>query len=342
MPPPPNHDPSLVINKYESKIGSLGRPLGGFLTWLAILLIISFTLIGYFLFSLTAPSGREEQKFSIESGSGVREIGANLKSAGLIRNELSFYLASLLWSDPTALMAGDYLIPAGTGVRDLLQKFTTGDFIPPVVRITHIEGERVRTLATRVSPLLENFDATEFINLAEPYEGQIFPDTYLVPPEFNAEQLFQLMRDNFNTRTSTLSPSLDEHPFLTRTEIIILASILEREANTVESKRLVSGVLQNRLRIGMALQVDASIEYVLDKPLSELTPEDLRIDTPYNTYLNTGLPPTAIGNPGLTALEAVLNPIPSDYFFYITGNDGLFYYARDFDQHRINIANHLR
>src|SRR3989344_2097250 len=90
--------------------------------------------------------------------------------------------------------------------------------------------------------------------------------------------------------------------------------------------RLVSGILQNRLEIGMALQVDASMEYVLDKPLSELTPEDLELDTPYNTYLYPGLPPTAIGNPGLLAIDAVLNPTPSPYFFYVTGTDGNFYY----------------
>jgi UPF0755 protein len=92
----------------------------------------------------------------------------------------------------------------------------------------------------------------------------------------------------------------------------------------------------------MPLQVDASIEYVLDKPLSELQPEDLKIESPYNTYLNIGLPPTPIGNPGLVAIEAILRPIKTEYMFYITGTDGNFYYAKDFAEHRQNIAKYLR
>lgn len=105
-------------------------------------------------------------------------------------------------------------------------------------------------------------------------------------------------------------------------EILALASIIEREANSPDSMKLVSSVLQNRLEIGMALQADASIEYVLDKPLKELTPEDLKIDSPYNTYLYTGLPPTPIGNPGLDAIMAVLQPAESEYFYYITDEEG--------------------
>jgi UPF0755 protein len=106
--------------------------------------------------------------------------------------------------------------------------------------------------------------------------------------------------------------------------------------------KMVSGILQNRLSIGMALQTDASIEYVLDKPLSELSAEDLDLDTPYNTYMYPGLVPTPIGNPGLLAIDAVLNPTPSDFFYYITGNDGNFYYAETFEEHKQNIYKYLQ
>ena len=133
-----------------------------------------------------------------------------------------------------------------------------------------------------------------------------------------------------------ISKNLSEH------DVVILASIIEREANSTTSMKLVSGILQNRLALDMALQVDASMEYILEKPLKELTAEDLKIDTPYNTYLYRGLPPTAIGNPGLDAIMAVLEPTPSEYMFYITGTDGEFYYAKNFDEHRLNIAKYLR
>ena len=162
-----------------------------------------------------------------------------------------------------------------------------------------------------------------------------------MPKDYTALELFTLMRSTFDAKIAPLDTEIQNHS-LSLDEIIILASILEREANSLDSKRIVSGILQTRLDIGMALQVDASMEYVLQKPLSLLTAEDLDTDSPYNTYLYPDLPPTPIGNPGLEAIEAVLNPEPSDYLFYITGDDGNFYYARDFEEHKINIARHLR
>jgi UPF0755 protein len=124
--------------------------------------------------------------------------------------------------------------------------------------------------------------------------------------------------------------------------VLILASLLEREANSEESMRMVSGILQNRLAEGMRLQVDASLEYVLERPLSTLDASDLDIDNPYNTYRYGGLPPSPIGNPGLQAILAVLDPIESNYFYYITDEDGNFHYARTFDEHKLNIAKYLR
>jgi len=124
--------------------------------------------------------------------------------------------------------------------------------------------------------------------------------------------------------------------------VINMASLLEREANTEESMKMVSGILQNRLAEGMRLQADASLEYVLNRPLGTLTAEDLEIDSPYNTYRYDGLPPTPIGNPGLTSIMAVLEPTPSDYFYYLTDEDGEFHYAKTFDEHRANIKRYLR
>ena len=149
------------------------------------------------------------------------------------------------------------------------------------------------------------------------------------------------MLSTYEEKQAARADMIAAHP-LSEYEILILASIIEREARSEESMRIVSGILQNRLAIGMALQADASIEYVLNKPLNELVPEDLEIDTPYNTYLYPGLPPTPIGNPGLMAIDAVLTPIESDYFYYITDDSGEFHYAETYDAHRRNIAEYLR
>ena len=148
-------------------------------------------------------------------------------------------------------------------------------------------------------------------------------------------------------RAADMGAIIDSASTLSEYDVLILASIVEREANDEESMRMVAGIFQNRLDIGMALQADASIEYVLDVPINELREGELaqslrELDSPYNTYLYPGLPPTPIGNPGLQAISAVLNPLPSDYYYYITGNDGVFYYAETLDEHNANIARYLR
>ena len=191
--------------------------------------------------------------------------------------------------------------------------FTQGDFDTNLVRFTHFEGERATILAERADKTLQNFDAEAFLRTAIPLEGKLFPDTYFIPLSFTEEDLLNLMLATFEEKTAPLKDDIQNHN-LDLEEIIILASIIEREANTPESKKLVSGVLQNRLETGMPLQADASIEYVLNKPLSELTPEDLEMESSYNTYLNKGLPPTPIGNPGLEAIVSVLEPTESQFF----------------------------
>jgi UPF0755 protein len=154
------------------------------------------------------------------------------------------------------------------------------------------------------------------------------------------------MRETYTQTTQPLREQIAASS-LTENEMLILASILEREANSPESMSIVSGILQNRLAIGMPLQADATIEYVLDTPLGELPPGQLaaklrELDSPYNTYLYLGLPPTPIGNPGLTAITAVLNPRETPYFYYVTGNDGKFYYAESYNEHLRNIDRYLR
>ncbi len=128
----------------------------------------------------------------------------------------------------------------------------------------------------------------------------------------------------------------------TEKEIITLASILEREANDEASMGLVAGILLDRLEEKHPLQVDATFEYILGKTSAELTAEDLKLDSPYNTYTNLGLPPTPISNPGLMAIEAVLDPVDSPYFYYLTGDDGTFHYARTFEEHKQNKERYLR
>jgi UPF0755 protein len=149
------------------------------------------------------------------------------------------------------------------------------------------------------------------------------------------------MQNTYEERLTPLREQIATSGY-TEKEIITLASIIEREANSETSMRMVSGVLHNRLSIDMALQVDAVFEYAIGRGSAELTESDLLLDSPYNTYTRAGFPPTPIGNPGMVAILAALNPIQHNYLYYLTGTDGEFYYAETFDRHRQNKARYLR
>lgn len=309
-----------------------------------IILINIFALAALYLLSYlqAAPSDFPVDKpITIEMGTSLREVVAIMKEENVVSSEYALYIYMLLKHEGESVKASTYVFESPLKLNEVAKRLIAGDHDSDLVRLTFTEGERATIIADRASASLKAFDKTRFLELAKDKEGYLFPETYFVPTDFTAEDLFTLMSDTFFEKISTFDEQILDSPLLLE-EIIILASILEREANTVESKAIVSGILQKRLEIGMALQVDASMEYILDKPLSELTAEDLKRESPYNTYLNRGLPPTAIGNPGLVTITAVLKPIPTTYFFYITGDDGEFYYANDFEGHKRNIARYLR
>ncbi len=311
---------------------------------LPVFLFLLIVLIGNFFYKYlqTPPSNFPiEVPIEIEKGTSLSEAVKIAKDTNLVRSEFALYVLMLLEHKDNSIKASTYVFERPLSLSELALELTKGNHRADLVKITNTEGETAIQIADRAYEILTNFDKETFIQLARPNEGKLFPDTYLIPKNFTAEELYELLTTTFEQKISAYEEEILNHQ-LTLDEIIILASILEREANSVESKRYVSGILQRRLSISMPLQVDASLEYVLNKPLKDLTAEDLDTDSPYNTYLNYGLTPTPIGNPGIEAIEAVLNPIESDYLFYITGDDGNFYYAKNFDGHRLNIEKYLR
>ncbi len=278
---------------------------------------------------------------TIEQGTEVRAITEILEQKNVVKSAALLYYTLVLLHDPTNVKASSYQFEEPLATFAVAKLLTEGDFDTDLVRFTHFEGERATLIAKRAAEVLPNFNSEQFLLSAVPLEGRLFPETYFVPASFTDTELLTLLNDTFTEKISEFNPQIEKHP-LSLEEILILASIIEREANDLESKHLVSSVLQNRMEIGMALQADASIEYTLDKPLAELTPDDLKVDSPYNTYLYPGLPPTPIGNPGLDAIQAVLEPAESDYYYYITDNEGEFHYAKTYNEHLQNIEHYLR
>ena len=279
----------------------------------------------------------------IESGSGVRDITDQLQQNGVVKSSNLLYYVLRFFYDTTKLKASTYVFEKLVDTFSVADNLIKGEFGNDLVKVTLIEGKRARTIADSAAKVLPRFDKQRFIVEAEKHEGRLYPDTYKVPKTFTDIELLSLMLKTFEEKVAIpYQKEIAQHK-LSLDEIVILASIVEREANSEESMKMVSGILQNRLEIGMPLQADASIEYVLDKKLSKLSASDLKeTDSPYNTYLNPGLPPTAIGNPGLKAILAVLRPTKTDYLYYITDREGNFHYAKTYAEHLRNINRYLR
>ena len=298
-----------------------------------------------FYFWQSAPADFTPQTIVVAPGESVAQISKNLAEANVVQSELVLSTILRYWQDPTQIKATTYNFTKPQTSFEVAQTLIEGEFANDLTSVTFIEGMRAKDYALNAAKTLPEVNAKEFLSLTAELEGSLFPETYYVPDDFSTQQLVTLLTD---THAATIEELLahSDTP-LSNNEIITLASIVEREANTPESMAIVAGVFLNRIEVGMPLQADASIEYVIDVPLGELTPGQLaaelrELDSPYNTYLNPGLPPTPIGNPGRTALAAVINPTPSDYFYYITGDDGEFYYAETYRQHLLNIERHLR
>jgi UPF0755 protein len=312
------------------------RPMIGLALFIALLWVVSLSGL------VRAPKDFPvSEAIVIPRGLTASEIADQMEQQGVVRSDLLLYLVLLWRHDPSSIQAGTFIFERPLSVFAVADQITTLGASENLVVLTLPEGYTAEEFAGLASASLPNFDAADFHTTAVAQEGYLFPDTYYVPADFTAEELRTLLLTTFEQKTEQLQARIKEHP-LGEYGVLTLASLLEREANTEESMKIVSGILQNRLQDGIRLQVDASMEYVLDRPLNTLSPDDLEIDSPYNTYLYGGLPPTPIGNPGLQSVLAVLEPTLTDYLYYITDEDGNFYYAETFDEHRENIAKYLQ
>lgn len=285
--------------------------------------------------------------FIVAPGSSLSTITVKAEEAGLVRSPFLLYTLLSLRYDPSRIKANAYTFVEPSSVFAVARILGTGAGSDIATRLTIPEGMRIRDVATLVAATIPNISAAEYENAAAGKEGYLFPETYFVPSHYQASDLVNLQLDTFAQQTAEIQSRLTSSSPHTLTEIVTLASIVEAEANNSESMRLVAGVFENRLAAGMPLQADATIEYDLDQDLNELSDGTLakelrQRDTPYNTYRYRGLPPTPIGNPGLTALEAVVTPQTSDYFYYLTAPDGTFHYAKTLAEHNANIEHYLR
>ena len=315
-------------------------------TILALIFLIISILAVVEIFYLTPPEPFPVGKLiSIESGAPIVEISNILESNNIVRSGTVFKLATILSRKDKKLQAGDYFFDHPISTYEVMNRIVTGRHGLDPTRVTIFEGTSNVEIAKQLSSYFPEFDPLVFLQRSRELEGYLFPDTYFFLPNVTAETVIETMQSHFNRKIETLATSTQEVELKygrNLHEIITIASIIEEEAYKEEDRYKISGVLWNRIEIGMPLQVDATFLYFLGKNTYKLTLEDLKFDSPYNTYKYKGLPPGPITNPGLSAIKAALAPTETDYLYYLADRKGNTYYAKDFETHKINKAKYVR
>lgn len=277
---------------------------------------------------------------SVPEGASFTEVASLLKNSRIISSAYVLRLLVESVGGAENVRAGDYLFEKPEGALAVAYRLTHGEYRLEQVKVVFPEGITVTKMADILSENLPNFDTQKFLSLAYTKEGYLFPDTYFFFVNTKPEDVVATLSEKTE---SVLVEYADAIASSTRSreEIVTMASIIEEEARGVEDQHIVSGILWKRFDVGMALQVDATFAYTLGKESHELTNTDLESDSPYNTYTRTGLPPTPISNPGRSALEAALSPTTTPYWYYLTGSDGITYFAETFEDHKKNKERHL-
>lgn len=317
------------------------------ISFFAIACFVFFAGIGLMLFLLFAPVSPDlnTQSFVVTKGDTITSISEKLVEKGVLRSSLSLRLLAKLSADSHVIQPGTYKLSPHMSPRELLTALLseTQD-----VWVTLKEGWRSEEMAELLaSKLQESFDPSEFITLAKPVEGKLFPDTYLFSKEMTAPAVFAKLTSTFEDKYEQAMDT-DGQGVLSKKDTIILASLVEREGLGETDSRIVAGIIINRLNAKMPLQVDATLQYAKgydDEKQSWWVPPrsvDKETDSAYNTYMHPGLPPTPICNPGLLSLRAALAPKKNNYLYYLHDSAGKAHYAITYEEHQKNIAEYLR
>ena len=282
------------------------------------------------------PTDQTVRIFVVHQGTLPGQIAQDLKDQGLIKDTFIFSLLIKELGIGDKIQAGSFQLSPAMDAETIARTLTTATVD---INATIPEGKRAEEIADVLQQIMPDYMDSWRMELNN-HEGYLFPDTYRFSRDATIDQIITTMTENFDKKFAEVTNNTD----LSKEEIVILASIIEREAKHDDDRRMVSSVLHNRLKIGMALQVDASIQYALGYNQAEktwwkrgLTSADFALNSPYNTYINPGLPPHPIANPGLAALQAAANPADTDYIFYISDKQGINHYARTLAEHNANI-----
>ncbi|NOU96085.1 endolytic transglycosylase MltG [Paenibacillus sp. LMG 31456] len=333
-----------------------------------LLIIAIVGVIGLVLYvkEQTQPMPASEQtvRIVIPSGSGSAQIAKLLEQKGIIRDAQMFSYYLKYKEQGSKFQAGEYEMTPGIKVDAIIDMLNSGLVVKEQgIKLTVPEGYTVRQIADKASQQFGT-DPALFIKTAQEYtgftakvfqqipndsklrnklEGYLFPETFEWKKDIKPEEMIDNMMLELDKKLAMLPDDWQQtmaahgqnfHQMMT------IASLIEREVAVDEERLLVSGVIHNRLKKGMSLQIDATVQYMFDKPKDRLYEKDLQLESPYNTYLHPGLPPGPIASPSIASITAAIYPADTKYLFYVTKKDGskAHLFAETYEQHQQNIT----
>ena len=316
-------------------------------------LLIAFLGAVYVHFLTPPPSSERHSKvLTIQPGTNFSQVSKILEDNGIIRDRTSFYLLARLEDSIPKIKAGEYEFNTTMTPHSVLKKMVRGEVIKyPItipegfnlLQVGEVLGQAA--VCSRDDLLKKASDSSLIKSLGfdgESLEGYLFPDTYNFPKMFGEENVIHQMITRFKTVYAPLAKRAEELG-LTCSEVVTLASMVEKEAVDDQERRIIAAVFLNRLNRGMALQSDPTAIYgVRKRAASRITREDVLRKTPYNTYHFNGLPPGPIANPGLKSMQAVLYPADVNYLYFVAMNDRTHYFSSTLAEHNRAVARYQR
>jgi UPF0755 protein len=300
-------------------------------------------------------NSKEEIIFSIKKGEGTKEIAVNLGKERLIKMATLFRIYTIFKGVFDKLQAGEYSLSLSMTIPEITEKFVSGDVIEE--QITIIEGWNLKEIAQYLGE--KEFSEEEFFELAKKdfspefdflkdkskdmnLEGYIFPDTYEIQKDESLEDILTKTLQNLDKKLTLEMREEINRQGKTIFEIITMASMIEKEVKGFEDKKIVSGILWKRLENNIPLQVDAMISYITGKKSANISIEETKIDSPYNTYKYKGLPLGPISNPGLESILASIYPESSEYWYYLSAPEGKTIFSKTLGEHNIAKEKYLK
>ncbi|WP_285717238.1 endolytic transglycosylase MltG [Pelosinus sp. IPA-1] len=317
-----------------------------------ILLVFVFLCLGNVIYRLTQPVNApvaEKAVIVVKTGMAANEIGELLYQQGIIKSVLAFHAVAKMQGLANSLQAGEYVINKNMTIQQIVAMLAKGETV--YQQITIPEGytvdqiakliqekqlgsaEKFKALAKKSNvfsyPYMMNYNA----NIVYKVEGYLFPNTYQISKGATEEQLLNMMLTQFDKEFSESMRERATAIGLSVKDVIILASLVEKEAQIEDDRPIIAGVFLNRLKQEMPLQSCATIQYILGYPKVELSVEDTEISSPYNTYQHMGLPPGPIANPGMAAINAVLYPKETSFIYFVADKQGTHHFSKTYEEH---------